>query len=99
MDKPIEICAVKLRSAGRVICIVAVYSAPSGNFLQFLDNLDRVLNTIHRSGVEFIECGDINVNYLKDNFKKKQLNTLLLSFNLFSIIDFPTRIQNNCFIN
>jgi hypothetical protein len=38
----------------RIICIVAVYRAPPGNFLQFLNNLDRVLNTIHRSGVEFI---------------------------------------------
>jgi exonuclease III len=75
--------------------VVVVYRAPSGNFLQFVNNLDRVLNTIHRSGVEFIVCGDINVNHLKDSFKKKQLNALLLSFNLFSIIDFPTTIQNN----
>jgi hypothetical protein len=27
--------------------------------------------------------------------QKTQLNTLLLSFNLFSIIDFPMRNQNN----
>jgi hypothetical protein len=54
IDKTIEICAVKLQSAGRIIYIVAVYRAPSGNFLQFLNNLNRVLNTIHISGVEFI---------------------------------------------
>jgi hypothetical protein len=45
--------------------------------------------------VEFIICGDININYLQDTPKKKQLNSLLLSFNLFCIIDFPTRSQNN----
>jgi hypothetical protein len=91
----IEICAVKLQSAGQNICIVAIYRAPSGNFVHFLNSLDRVLNTICGSGVEFIICGDININYLQDTPKKKQLNSLLLSFNLFSITDFPTRSQNN----
>jgi hypothetical protein len=66
----------------------------------------RVLNTIYCPSVEFIICGDINIDYLKDSSRKKQLNTLVLSFNLFSIIDFPTRSQNkfaslidNIFIN
>jgi hypothetical protein len=44
--------------------------------------------------VEFIICGDFNIDYLTDNYRKSQLNSLLNSFNLFSIIDFPTRIQN-----
>jgi hypothetical protein len=95
IDQTIEVCALKLFTAGCNICIVAVYRAPSGNFSQFLNSLDRALNTIYSSSVEFIVCGDINVNYLKDSSKKKQLNTLLLSFNLFSIIEFLTRSQNN----
>jgi transposase len=95
MDQIIEICAVKLQSAGQNICIVAIYKAPSGNFVHFLNRLERILNTICGSGVEFIICGDININYLQDTPKKKQLNSLLLSFNLFSIIDFLTRRQNN----
>jgi exonuclease III len=95
LDQIIEICAVKLQSAGQNICIVAIYRRPSGNFVHFLNSLDRVLNTICGPGVEFIICGDININYLQDTPKKKQLNSLLLSFNIFSIIDFPTRSQNN----
>jgi hypothetical protein len=39
-------------------------------------------------------CGDISVNYLNDNDKKNQLDTLLNFYNLFSTIDFPTRIYN-----
>jgi hypothetical protein len=46
------------------------------------------------SSVEFIICDNINIDYLKDSSRKKQLNTLLLSFNIFSIIDFPTRSHN-----
>jgi exonuclease III len=76
MNQIIEIC-VQLQSAGQHICIVAIYRAPSGNFVHFLNRLDRVLNTICGSGVEFIICGDININYLQDTPKKKQLNSLL----------------------
>jgi hypothetical protein len=94
IDQIIEICAVKLLSVRRNICIVALYRAPSGNFVQFLNLLDTVLNTIYCPSVEFIICGDINIDYLKDSSRKKKLNTLLLSFYLFSIIDFPTRSQN-----
>ena len=40
-------------------------------------------------------CGDININYLDDdNTYKHKLNSLLATFNLLSITDFPTRINN-----
>ena len=42
----------------------------------------------------FIICGDININYLKDSEDKTHLDTILLYYNLISIINFPTRIQN-----
>lgn len=43
---------------------------------------------------EFIICGDININYLVDTYRKSQLNSLLISYNLFDPVDFPTIIQN-----
>jgi hypothetical protein len=94
IDQIIEICAVKLLSVRQNICIIAVYRASYGNFVQFLNILDRVLNTIYCPSVDFIICGDINIDYLKDSSRKKQLNTLLLCFNPFSMVDFPTRSQN-----
>jgi arginine deiminase len=39
-------------------------------------------------------CGDININYLDNTNNKLQLDTLLASYNLYSIVDFPTRISN-----
>jgi hypothetical protein len=38
-------------------------------------------------------CGDFNINYLADNNKKQQLNYMLQSFNLYSVVHFPTRIS------
>jgi hypothetical protein len=42
--------------------------------------------------MDIIICGDINVNYLaEDCSKRRQLDNLLATYNLISIIDFPTR--------
>jgi hypothetical protein len=37
-----------------------------------------------------IICGDVHVNYLQESDKKGQLNALLNSYNLCSIVQFPT---------
>jgi len=45
--------------------------------------------------LNIIICRDINITYLDDdNTNKQKLNYLPATFNLFSIIDFPTRINN-----
>ena len=49
---------------------------------------------INLSILHFIICGDVNINYLYGSAYKHQLDNLLLSYNLYSIIDFPTRVQN-----
>jgi endonuclease/exonuclease/phosphatase family metal-dependent hydrolase len=67
-----------------------------GNFSNFLQNLDGLLRKLYAKNCEFINCGDFNINYLKANLKEKiLLNTMFASYNLFSTVNFPTRIQNN----
>jgi hypothetical protein len=56
--------------------------------------VDTILRSLYSSKIEFIICGDFNIDYLTDSYRKSQLNSLLNSYNLFSITDFPTRIQN-----
>jgi hypothetical protein len=46
---------------------------------------------------DIIICGDININYLKDSSYKQQLDSLLVSLGLSSIVQFSTRIQNNSY--
>jgi hypothetical protein len=43
---------------------------------------------------EFVICGDFNVNFLNDSSLKLQLSLLFQSYNMYSIIDFPTRTTN-----
>jgi len=45
--------------------------------------------------VDIILCRDFNINYLNDNQDKQALNSLLTSYSLYSITDFPTRIFSN----
>jgi exonuclease III len=76
------------------ISIITLYRSPTGNFDTFLFNLERVLQVLCDSTTDIIICGDINVDYRVENERKKQLNNLLHSFNLTSIVTFPTRIHN-----
>jgi hypothetical protein len=45
--------------------------------------------------VKVIICGDINVNFMVDSSKKRQLEVMLASFNLGSVVTFPTRYGRN----
>ena len=39
--------------------------------------------------------GDININYLIESKEKQELNNILNSYNLLSVINFPTRVKSN----
>jgi hypothetical protein len=75
--------------------IICIYRSPTGIFLYFLNQLEFILNKLHKLSNELILCGDLNINYFIDNSRKDLLNSLLASFNLTSTINFPTRISNN----
>jgi len=90
----IEICGIKLEVQSSVFCILTVYRSPSGNFSRFLETLDAVLQFVYSPSLGIIICGDININYLLVTEQRKQLDNLLLLYNLVGIVDFPTRLSN-----
>jgi exonuclease III len=104
MDK--EICAIKIHTPSCAIVIVMVYRSPTGDVTYFLNTLETAIDQLHTNTTNIILCGDFNINYLSDNNKKQKLHSLLTSYILYSIIDFPTRTNNttntaidNVFIN
>jgi exonuclease III len=70
-EKDIEVSATRLNVTPIQIFIPAVYRLHSGNFTNFLKNLDSVLNTRYNNKTIFVICGNININYL-ENCKKRQ---------------------------
>jgi len=70
---------------------MAVYRAPTENFNLFLNRMDDIIKTLDKVDLQLIICGDVNIDYLTDN--KRQLDTVLLTYNLSAIVYFPTISQ------
>jgi len=71
------------------------YRAPTENFNLFLNRLDDILKTLYTGDTQLIICGDINTDYFTDNDKKRQLDAVLLTYNLSATVYFPTRSQGS----
>jgi hypothetical protein len=82
---------VKYKVSGVTSCILTIYRSPSGNFQAFLTQFELTVNKTYNPNFYIIICGDFNVNYHTDN-EKKQLNSMLQSYHLINVVDFPTRI-------
>jgi hypothetical protein len=95
IEKGFEVCALKLNLKLTQTCIITIYRAPSGNFNLFINELDLILRKLCNPALEYIICGDTNIDYLTNNGKKNQLEALLLTYSLTSTVNFPTRYQNN----
>jgi hypothetical protein len=89
----IEICAVKITTRKTNIIVLCIYRSPSGNFGHFVNMIDIVLKLLYKPKIEFIICGDFNVNFLEDGGRKKQLSLLMQSDNIFHTVEFSTRIS------
>jgi hypothetical protein len=61
----------------------------------FLEKLESILNLLFRNNAKIVLCGDMNVNYLTNNNKKRKMYLLLALVNLVSTVNFPMRLQNN----
>ena len=49
----------------------------------------------HSIGLKFIICGDINIDYLTEDDKKRQFDPILFTYNLASIVHFSTISQGS----
>jgi exonuclease III len=71
-DQDTEVCVLKLKSTFFNVCIIAVYRAPTEHFNLFLNRLDDIIKTLYKGNLQLTLCGDINIDYLTDNDKKKK---------------------------
>jgi hypothetical protein len=94
-EKDLEVSALKLQFMSNYFITICIYRCPVGNFTFFLNQLELILNNVYKISNSIILCGDFNINYLNDDNRKYLLDSLLASFNLYSTINFPTRVFNN----
>jgi CRISPR/Cas system CSM-associated protein Csm4 (group 5 of RAMP superfamily) len=55
--------------------------------------LEEILNILFQNQVNLVICGDFNVNFMTNNTKKYKITSLLGSYNLDYIVNFPTHIN------
>jgi hypothetical protein len=60
-----------------------------------MNKLDLILKKLFSVTVDFIICDGININFLADSDRKGQLEALLKTYNLTSVFNFHTHIQQN----
>ena len=101
-----EICAIRVYTPSCQTMVMTVYRSPTGDITNFLNTLETTIDKLYNNTTNLIICGDFNINYLSDNKEKQKLNSLLNSYSLYSVIEFPTRTKNttstaidNVFIN
>ena len=76
-DQYIEICMLNLNTTFFRLHVMVAYRAPTGDFNLFLNRLDDSIKSIYKSNLNLIVCGDINIDYLSENDRKKQLDSML----------------------
>jgi len=60
-----------------------------------MTKLDVILRHLYIATTKFIICRDINIDYLANSDRKRQLEALLKTYNLSSVVNFPTHIQKH----
>jgi hypothetical protein len=58
-----------------------------------VNKLDVILRKLYTTTLEYIIYGDINIDYLVDGDGKSRLEALLKTYNLTSVVNFPTCVQ------
>jgi hypothetical protein len=61
----------------------------------FIKNLELILESVYKPKFEPIVCGDFNVNFLENTSRTLQLISQFQTYNMFRVVDFPTRITTN----
>jgi hypothetical protein len=74
IDKDIEACTIQLNSKFNKLCILTIYKSLRGNFTNFLNQLDLILQKLYGNKYNIVICADVNVNYLIDNNRRSQLD-------------------------
>jgi hypothetical protein len=57
--------------------------------------MENILNHFMKPTITFLICGDLNINLLTQSNEAIKLFTLMNTYNLTQVVDFPTRITNN----
>ena len=80
LEKYCKICALKINVQMNNFIIICIYRSPTGNFMHFLTQLEIISNDLYNTSSIFILCGDFNIDYRKDSYRKHSLRVSVSIF-------------------
>jgi hypothetical protein len=93
VEEVIELCAAHSNVSDAHYIVICIYRSPAGNFNEFFNLLDAILEHLYKPRTEFLLSGDLNVSNLIDSNWKLQLPVLLQTYNMAQSVDIPTIIH------
>jgi len=56
-----------VQSNYHIFLTIIVFCHPTGNFIYFINELEIILNALHNTNTQFINCSNINIHFLVEN--------------------------------
>ncbi|PNF35250.1 hypothetical protein B7P43_G06859, partial [Cryptotermes secundus] len=81
-----------MKTGNITFIFLCIYRSPSGDIQVFINQLEVIMKLLYKPKLEIILCGDFNVNFLSNSNNVHQVISLLQTYNLCHVVDFPTRI-------
>jgi hypothetical protein len=76
-EQGLEVGAFQIETKTSNLIILSFCRAPKGNLNQYLRKIDATLKYAYNPKSEFLICGDINIDYLNENNRKKQIKSIV----------------------
>lgn len=92
IDKHSEMCAIEYVYKKNKTIILNCYRSPCGDLHVFFNSLFDVLDSLFKLNINFIVCGDFNIDSKCNNFV--DLCNLMSNFNLKPLVGWPTRLTD-----
>ena len=90
-EKSFELSAIEL--VRYTIIVICIYRSPDGKIDTFFNKLEMIIQKLAGKHKTLILCGDWNINFLQTSPHTRELNNLLLQYNLKHTVNVPTRIS------
>ena len=87
---------IEVESETSNFCLDVVYRYPETNFSLFQNKLYLQLHNFETNDMNYVVCGDFNINTLLNNTKVSEYIAALNSIDCNQMVDVPTRFANNC---
>jgi exonuclease III len=74
------------------VILICIYRSSAGKFVVFLNKLELIIQELSNKNKRLILSGDWNINFLQDGLHVREINNVLIRYNLTNTVKVPTRI-------